>query len=76
MQLWMESRMKIRIELERCKGHQACVRSAPELFLIGKDGFARLRAGEEVPPGQAEAALLAYDNCPEFAIEIMQQGKP
>ncbi|MDB5861608.1 MAG: h16 [Ramlibacter sp.] len=63
--------MKIRIALERCKGHQACVRSAPELFFIGEDGFARLRAGEDVAPEQAENALLAYDNCPEFAIEIV-----
>ncbi len=62
--------MKIRINSERCKGHQNCVRAAPELFVVGEDGFARLRDSREVPQELKAKALIAWDNCPEFAIEI------
>ncbi|QUN32380.1 MULTISPECIES: ferredoxin [Cupriavidus] len=62
--------MKIRIESERCKGHQNCVRAAPELFVVGEDGFAQVRECGDVPPALKEQALLAWANCPEFAIEV------
>jgi ferredoxin len=62
--------MKIRISQDLCKGHQACVRAAPKLFLIAENGFSRLLLGEEVPQEMEETALLAYENCPEFAIQI------
>ena len=62
--------MKVRIESQRCKGHQNCVRVAPQLFVFGEDGFARIRGNGEVPQALREQALLAWDNCPEFAIEI------
>ena len=62
--------MKIRFQLERCKGHQNCIRSAPELFQIDEHGYASLRQGATVPPNFAEEAWLAWENCPESAIEI------
>jgi ferredoxin len=65
--------MKIRIESARCKGHQNCVRAAPQLFCVGEDGFAQVIGNGEVPHALQEDALLASDNCPEFAIEIEEQ---
>ena len=62
--------MRIRIEPERCKGHQNCVRAAPELFTVGEDGLTRLKGSHEVHEALQEDALLAADNCPEFAIEV------
>ena len=62
--------MKIRISQDLCKGHQACLRAAPSIFFINENGFAKLLQGEEVPQGMEELAILAYEDCPEFAIEI------
>ncbi|XYI42031.1 Ferredoxin [Cupriavidus necator] len=62
--------MKIRIESARCKGHQNCIRAAPELFIVGEDGYARVRGSGDVPPALKEEVLLAWANCPEFAIEV------
>ncbi|MDP3135121.1 MAG: ferredoxin [Burkholderiaceae bacterium] len=65
--------MKIRIDLERCKGHQACLRAAPQVFRINDEGFSQLANGDTVPPDMYEDVLIAADNCPEFAIEILDQ---
>ena len=65
--------MKIRIESARCRGHQSCVRSSPQLFCVGEDGFAQVIGNGDVPPASREDALIALDNCPEFAIEIEDQ---
>ncbi|MFM0347832.1 ferredoxin [Paraburkholderia sp. RL17-347-BIC-D] len=68
--------MKIRIEAERCKGHQNCVRAAPQLFEVSEDGSTQLKGCGEVHESLEESALLAADNCPEFAIEIEDDLPP
>jgi ferredoxin len=65
--------MKIRIESARCRGHQNCVRAAPQLFCVGEDGVAQVIGNGDVPPASREDALIASDNCPEFAIEVEEQ---
>ena len=62
--------MRIRVDLERCRGHQSCIRASSELFSIGEDGFVRLQGNGDVPERLMDEARLAEDNCPEFAIEI------
>ena len=68
--------MRIRIEAERCKGHQNCVRAAPQLFVVSDDGSIELKGCGEVHKTLEEYALLAADNCPEFAIEIEDDLPP
>jgi ferredoxin len=63
--------MKIRYDRDACQGHGRCYTLAPDLFDADDEGYAVLRIdGDEVPAGQEDAAALAADNCPEFAIEV------
>ena len=45
---------------------------APELFEIDDYGTATAANEGIVPPELEEKARLAVDNCPEFAIEILE----
>jgi ferredoxin len=63
--------MKIRYDRSACQGHGRCYTLAPELFDADDEGYAVLKLdGADVPADQEEAAGLAADNCPEFAIEV------
>ena len=45
----------------------------PELFELDEYGNAREIGDGRVPPGQEEKAYLAKSNCPEFAIEVIEE---
>lgn len=61
--------MRIHLDRETCQGHGRCYALAPELFDSDDEGYAVLLAGDgQVPAGAEEAARLAVDNCPEYAI--------
>jgi ferredoxin len=57
--------LKVRVDPDKCQGHNRCKALAPELFELEKgDGT--------VPAGLEEKAYLAKSNCPEFAVEITE----
>jgi ferredoxin len=62
--------VKITLNNDACQGHGRCYALAPDLFDADDEGYAVLKVDGEVPAGQEDAATLAADNCPEFAIEI------
>jgi ferredoxin len=62
--------MKIVLDLSKCQGHGRCYSLAPELFESDAEGNSVLLVDGEVPAELVDAAVLAADNCPEFAIEI------
>jgi ferredoxin len=62
--------VKIKVDSELCQGHNRCSALAPDLFVLDDFGFATAANGGLVPADRAEAAMLAADNCPEFAIEV------
>ncbi|MDQ3946337.1 MAG: ferredoxin [Actinomycetota bacterium] len=62
--------MKVRVDAERCQGHNRCYALAPELFDVDEYGMASARDDGTVPDGLEEKARLAEANCPEFAVEI------
>ncbi len=62
--------MRIVLDSSKCEGHGRCYALAPELFDSDDEGYAVLKVDGEVPAGQEEAATLAADNCPEFAISV------
>ena len=64
--------MKIRVNPEKCQGHNRCWALAPDLFDTDEYGNAVAQHDGDVPPGQEDDARLAIDNCPEFAIEIVR----
>jgi ferredoxin len=64
--------MKVRIDPERCQGHARCYALAPDLFDVDDFGQSHVRGDGIVPVEREDAARLAVANCPEFAIEVVE----
>ena len=64
--------MRLRIDPDRCQGHARCFALAPDLFDIDDYGQSSVRSSDPVPPDREDAARLAIANCPEFAIEAIE----
>ena len=62
--------MRIRIDQDKCQGHNRCYALAPELVDVDDYGTAHALGDGVVPDGLADKAQLIVDNCPEFAIEL------
>ena len=65
--------VKIRVIQDKCQGHNRCKAVAPELFELDEFGNAREIGDGLVPASLVEKAHLAYANCPEFAVEIIEE---
>ena len=65
--------MKIRVDREKCQGHARCKSLAPELFDLDEFGNARERGDGSVQAGLEGRAWLARSNCPEIAIEVIEE---
>ncbi|GAA1001096.1 ferredoxin [Acrocarpospora macrocephala] len=66
--------MKVKIDSERCQGHGRCYDLAPDLFGADDEGYGQVIGDSTVPEGQERATSLAASNCPERAIEILQEA--
>ncbi|MEX0683264.1 MAG: ferredoxin [Dehalococcoidia bacterium] len=62
--------MRIRVDSEKCQGHNRCFVVAGELFTLDDYGYAHEVEDGVVPPELEEKARLAVTNCPERAIFI------
>ena len=56
--------MKVRVDAEKCQGHNRCYALAPELFDVDDYGQAVVIGDGTVPPELEEKARLAVANCP------------
>jgi ferredoxin len=66
--------MRIRVDDNRCQGHNLCHRALPELFRIREDdGHAYVDTEAVVAVDLQERVRLAALNCPEGAIHIVSQ---
>ncbi len=63
--------MRIVVDSDKCEGHNRCYSLAPELVEVDDYGYATAKGDGVVPPGLEEKARLAVDNCPEFAITLV-----
>ena len=66
--------MKVRVDPERCEGHSRCHALAPNLFELDDFGNATAVGEGRVPPGMETKAGLAVANCPEYAVEIVEDA--
>jgi ferredoxin len=65
--------MKLTVDAERCTGHGRCYAAAPSLLAYDDEGYVTARGQiVDVPDEHAEAARAAAANCPEQAIELVQ----
>ena len=62
--------MEIKLDSGKCQGHGRCYALAPDLFDSDDEGYAVLKVEGAVPADREDDAVLAADNCPEYAIEI------
>ena len=63
----------MRVDSEKCQGHNRCYAIAPELFDVDDLGFATERNDGLVPVPLEDQARAAVANCPEFAISITEE---
>jgi ferredoxin len=66
-------RIRVHVDPEKCQGHNRCKALAPELFELDEYGHAKEIGDGRVPPGLEDKAWLARANCPEFAVEIIEE---
>ena len=66
----------IRVDSEKCQGHNRCYAAAPDLFDIDDLGYAHELNDGVVPPELEEKARLCVKNCPELAISIEGEERP
>ena len=66
--------MKVQVDPARCEGHSRCHALAPELFDLDDVGNATSAGDGVVPPGLEDKARLAAANCPEYAVEILEDA--
>ena len=62
--------MRIKVDTEKCEGHNRCFAVSGELFELDDSGYAHEFGDGKVPAGLEEKARLAVTNCPEQAITI------
>jgi ferredoxin len=65
----------VRIDPEKCQGHARCHALAAELFELDELGNARVRGSGRIPPSLEDRAWIARANCPELAVEIVEEVK-
>ena len=66
--------MKVQIDSERCQGHGRCYDLAPGLFGEDEEGFGQVLGDGVVTSGREREARLAVANCPERAVEIVEEA--
>ena len=65
--------VRVRIDAERCQGHNRCCSIAPELFEADELGNAKVKGDGTVPPALEAKAKLAVANCPEHAVRLAHE---
>jgi ferredoxin len=63
----------VKVDADKCQGHARCHALAPELFELDEFGNARVRGSGRIPSALEDQAWIAKANCPELAVEIVEQ---
>lgn len=66
--------MKLQIDPGRCQGHGRCYDLAPALFGEDDEGYGQVLGEGTVPPDREHDAHLAAANCPERAIDVLEES--
>lgn len=69
----MSGKLKIHVDQDKCQGHARCKALAPELFGLDEFGNAHEIGDGAVAKGLEDKAWLAKANCPEFAIDVIEE---
>jgi ferredoxin len=66
--------VKVQINSQLCQGHGRCYDLAPSLFGDDDEGYGRVLGDGIVPAGEEQDARLAVANCPERAVELIEES--
>ena len=69
----MSEKLRVRVDQDKCQGHARCKSLAPELFELDTFGNAHVAGDGTVPAGLEGKAWLAQSNCPEIAIDVIEE---
>jgi ferredoxin len=69
----MAGKIRLRVDQDKCQGHSRCKALAPELFTLDEFGNAHEIGDGTVPEALIDKAYLAKSNCPELAIDIIEE---
>ena len=65
---------KVRVDSEKCQGHNRCYAMAPGMFKVDEYGYASPQGdGVLADEEDLELAQRAVENCPERAIDIIEE---
>jgi ferredoxin len=64
---------RLKIHVDQCQGHARCKSLAPDLFELDEYGNAHEVGDGSVPAGLEDKAWLAQANCPEMAVEVIEE---
>ncbi len=65
--------MKVQINPKLCQGHGRCYDLAPGLFGDDDEGYGQVLGDGAVTPEAERDARLAVLNCPEHAVELLEE---
>jgi ferredoxin len=66
--------VKVQINTQLCQGHGRCYDLAPSLFGDDDEGYGQVLGDGIVPTGNEQDARLAVANCPERAVELIEEN--
>jgi ferredoxin len=66
---------RVRVDPDKCQGHNRCYSLAPELFDVDDLGMSSAKGDGLVPPELLDKARKAVANCPEYAV-ILEEVRP
>jgi ferredoxin len=72
-QMSKSAKLRVHVDQDKCQGHARCKSLAPELFDLDEFGNAHEIGDGTVPAGLEDKAWLAQTNCPEIAIEVIEE---
>jgi len=62
--------LRVRVDPDRCQGHNRCYSIAPDLFELDDLGMSSAAGSGDVPVQLEAAARRAEANCPEHAVVV------
>ena len=65
--------LRVRVDGERCQGHNRCCALAPTLFEADELGNSKVKGEGRVPAALEAKARLAASNCPEHAVRLSHE---
>jgi len=67
--------MKVKVDSEKCQGHNRCFALAPGMFKVDEYGYASPRGDGKLTAETLPLARKAVENCPERAISIVEDDE-